>query len=93
MRTEALSGLLANHQVLISLWEEAKAVVQDTEVIARISGVSYCMEKFHFVFGVELRKMILGHTDNLSKSLQVKTCSAAEGQEQAKLIISSIKML
>ena len=67
VRAEALSSILANYQVLVSLWEEAKAVVRDTEVIARINGVSSCMEKFEFIFGVALGKMILGHTDNLSK--------------------------
>lgn len=93
VRAEALSSILANYQVLISLWEEAKTVVRDTEVIARINGVSSCMEKFAFIFGVVLGRMILGHTDNLSKSLQVKTLSAAEGQKQAKLTTQTLQSI
>ena len=64
MRAEALYSILANYQVLVSLWEVAKAVVRDTEVIARINGVSSCMENFEFIFGVALGKMIPGHTYN-----------------------------
>lgn len=52
---------------------------QDAEEIARINSVSYCMEKFEFVFGFALGKIILGCTDYLSKSVQVKTLSAVEG--------------
>ena len=77
----ALSSILANYQVLVSLWEKAEAVVHDTELIARTNVVSSCMEKFEFIFGVAL-----------SESLQVKTLRA-EGQEQAKLTIKTLQSI
>ena len=46
-----------------------------TEVTAQINVVASCMEKFEFIVGVALGRMIFGCTDNLSKSLQVKTLS------------------
>ena len=73
VRAEALSSIVNNYDVLMSLWKEAAAIVKDSVTIARIKGVSAYMEKFTFLFGVILGEMVLGHTDNLSKSLQVKT--------------------
>ena len=37
------------------------------------------MEKFEFLFGVVLGARILKHTDNLSKTLQSPSLTAAEG--------------
>ena len=51
------------------------------------------MEKFSFLFGVVLGKLLLSHADNLSKSLQVKTLTAIEGQEQAKLTIKTLQSI
>ena len=70
VRVAALSSILANYSVLMQVWEEAKGIARDTETIGRINGVS---AKFSFLFGVVLGKLILGHSHNLSKSLQVKT--------------------
>ncbi len=55
-------------------------VARDTESKARIQGVKSQMNTFRFAFGTMLAEMILRHTDNLSRSLQDKVCSAAEGQ-------------
>ena len=40
VRAEALSSIVTNYNVLMSLWEEATAIVKDSETIARIKGVS-----------------------------------------------------
>ncbi len=53
-------------------------VARDTESKARIQEVKAQMNTFHFAFGTMLAEMILRHTDNLSRSLQDKACSAAE---------------
>ena len=78
-RVEALSSIVTNYNVLMSLWEEAAAI--DSETIARIKEVSANMEKFTYLFGVALGEMVLEHTDNLStcNSLQVKTLTVSEG--------------
>ena len=93
VRADALSSILANYSVLMQVWEEAKGIARDTETIARVNGVSAYVEKFSFLFGVVLGKLILGHSDNLSKSLQVKTLTAAEGQEQAKLTVKTLQSI
>ena len=38
-------------------------------------------------------ELILGHADNLSKSLQIKTLTAAEGQELANLTIRTLQSI
>ena len=93
VRAEAVSSIVTNYNVLMSLWEEAAAIVKDSETIARIKGVSAYMEKFTYLFGVVLGEMVLGHTDNLSKSLQVKTLTASEGQELAKVTVTTLQSL
>ncbi len=60
-------------------------------MIARIAAQ---MSRFEFFFGLVLCELLLSHTDNLSKSLQSKTCSAAEGQviaDMTKKTISKIR--
>ncbi len=48
------------------------------------------MKTFDFMFGDVLGEMILRHSDNLSKTLQHKATSAAEGQVIAKMVIETI---
>ncbi len=40
-----------------------------------------------------LGEMLLKHADNLSRSLQIKTLSAAEGQQIAKMTVQTSKSL
>lgn len=91
MCADALTSILENYQVLQTTWEQAMKVTTDTEIKARILGVSTQMGKFEFLFGIVLGQLILGHSDNLSKTLQKKTCSAAEGQEIAKMVIVTLQ--
>ena len=48
------------------------------------------MKTFNFLFGTVLCEVLLRHTDNLSKALQKKTISAAEGQGVAQMVIATI---
>ena len=78
VRADALSSILANYSVLMQVWEEAKGIARDAETFGRINGVSAYMENLSFIFEVVLGKLNFGHSDNLSKSLQVKTLRAAK---------------
>ena len=51
------------------------------------------MKNFDFFFGVVLGKLILSHTDNLSKTLQHKEFSASEAQEVATLTIRTLESI
>lgn len=44
------------------------------------------MTSFDFYFGVYLGEMVLHHTDDISKTLQKKELSAAEGQQVSSLV-------
>ena len=81
VRADALQSVISNYSVLQELWEEAQTIVWDTEVIGRLKGVATIMEKFDFLFGIQLGELIPKHTDNLSKTLQKEILSAAEGQQ------------
>ena len=51
------------------------------------------IKRFEFLFGVVLGEIILRHTDNLSKTLQAKALSAAEGQEIASMVVVTLETL
>ena len=46
------------------------------------------MMKFDFLFGVFLGTLLFKHSDNLSKTLQNESMSAAEGQAIARLSLT-----
>ena len=87
---DSLGSIVDNYVTLQDTWEEAPDIVHDTETKARIKGVSSQMKTFNFLFGTVLCEMLLCHTDNLSKALQKKTISAAEGQGIAKMVIATL---
>ena len=60
---------------------------------SRIQGVAAQMATFNFYFGSSLALLILRHADNLSKSLQTKDMSAAEGQIVAAMKNSTLKSM
>ena len=51
------------------------------------------MKTFNFLFGSVLREMVLRHTDNLSRTLQDKVLSAAEGQQVADMVVRTLQTL
>ena len=55
--------------------------------MARIHGVHAQIETFEFLFGAVLGEVILRHTDDLSRTLQSKSFSAAEGQQTADMVV------
>ena len=93
VRAEAFKSILDNFSVILELWDESLQVVKDTEMKARIQGVSAQMKKFEFFFGVSLGLLILRHTDNLSRTVQKEDMSAAEGQEVVSLTLTTLKSI
>ena len=93
VRAEALQSILDNYSVLCELWEESIEKVHDTEMKARIQGVAAQMLKFDFFFGVSLGKLILRHSDNLSRTLQRHDMSAAEGQSVTSMVLATLEGL
>ena len=90
---DALLSIKNNYKVLLSTWEDAVQITKDTESKARIQGVHAQMKKCEFLFGVVLGETILRHTDNLSKTLQAKALSAAEGREIASMVVVTLETL
>ena len=92
-RAEALHSILANYEVLQSLWEESVDCVRDTEMRSRIQGISTCMTTFDFFFGVSLGELLLNHSDNLSRALQASSISDAEGQKIANMNVKTLQAI
>ena len=97
---DSLFSIIENYSVLHNIWDEALEISRDTETKARIQGVQSRIQgvlsqiiKFDFLFGVVLGEMILRHTDNLSKALQAKVISAAEGQQTADMVVQTLQKL
>ena len=71
VRAESIGSILANYHSIQNLWDEALEGSLDSEMKARIQGVSSQMEEtFQFLFALILAEMVLRHTDNLNKTLQ-----------------------
>ena len=90
VRAASLQSIL---EILLNVWEEALESSLDSETRARIVGVEAQMAKFNFLYGVSLGALVLSHSDNLSKTLQHKSMSAAEGQHIAQLTLNVLKSL
>ena len=70
------------------MWDDAADIVRYTDTKAQIRGIAAQMDSF---FGLVLGEMLLRHTDNLSRTLQNKKCSAAEGQAVAQMTVNAIQ--
>ena len=88
-----LKSVIDNYEVLLEVWKESQRGHLDGEMKARIVEVETLMHTFDFLFGVFLVELILRHSDNLSKTLQQKTLSAAEGQQIARLTVEVLQSL
>ena len=93
MRASSLQSVLDNYEVLLGVWNEALSLQLDVEMRARLTGVNTQMRTFDFMFGVSLGNVLLCHIDNLSKTLQHKSLSAAEGQTVAKMTLHVLQSL
>lgn len=59
----------------------------------RVINVQTQMSKFNVLFGLKLCVRILKITDNLSKTLQKDSLSAAEAQDVTKLTVTTLKKM
>ena len=93
VKAEALKSIVDNFEVLQHLWKESLEYVKESEMRARILGVSDRMMKFDFFFGAILGETVLSHSDNLSRTLQKGDISASEGQGVAEMTVTCLKTL
>ena len=93
VRAQSLRSVLQNYSVLQELWISLLESSLESEMRARITGVKAQMESFQYYFGVCVGELVLNHADNLSKSLQSKTISAAEGQKLAGMTIKVLSKI
>ena len=90
VRATSLESILENYLVFQALWEDVKETTTDPEIRARAIGVNATMNRFDFLFGLVLGERLLKHTDNLSRTLQLPTLTASEGQKVAELTCQTL---
>ena len=93
VKADTLQSVLDNYTVLLETWQESLTVVKDSEMRARIQGVSAQMNTFSFLFGAMLGQLLLRHSDNLSRTLQHAHISAAEGQRVATMTVRTLETI
>ena len=93
VRGDSLESILVNYNSLLELWEESleSAVRLEPDVKARIIGVKTLMQDFSFLYGLKLSETVLKLTDNLSKTLQQTSLSAAEAQKIATMTVTTLE--
>lgn len=79
--------------LLLLLFQESYRTISDSDMRARLNGIQVIMGKFDFLFGLSLNALLLGKVDNLSKSLQDPSTSAAEGQGLMTKCVNKLKDL
>lgn len=93
----SLKSVQMNYTALQQLWERTKDSTSDPTIKGRIIGVAYQFRTFSFYFGVHLAELVLRHTctctDNLSKTLQVTSMSAAEGAHVAVMTVKTLQSI
>ena len=78
VREDSLESVVANYNSLLQLWEESlESGRLEPDLKARIIGVKTVMQNFRFLYGLKLSETVLKLTDNLSKTLQHISLSAA----------------
>ena len=82
----SLESIRLNYETLEATWEEALAVVHESEVKARINGVAAIMKTFDFLFGLIL-------ADYLSKTMQTSSMSAVEVRSISQTCITVFKKI
>ena len=90
---DAIESIIEHYDTLSQLWDERLETRLDPDVKGRIIGVQTQMATFDLLFGLQLSMKILKITDNLSKTLQKQSLSAAEGQSVAELIVKTLKSM
>ena len=91
MRGDLIESIIINYNSLNILWEECLETNLQPDVKGRIIGVQAQMWQFSLLFSLKLCECILKVTDNLSKTLQNKSLSAAELQHVTELIVTILK--
>ena len=91
VRGDSISSILDNYSVLHQLWEECLKTMLVPEVKGRMLGAGAQMSHYSLLFGLKLCEWILKITDNLSRTLQKQSLSAAEAQDIAALTVKTLK--
>ena len=90
VRAKSLNSIITNYSFLQDLWQRSLENCTDTEMKARIRGVETYMNNFDFVYGVLLGELVLGHSDNLSRTLQDPKLSAVQAQDRANKTVETM---
>ena len=93
VKSVALDSIESNYVKLLEAFEEALLQESNTEMKSRINGVKSKMEKFEFLFAINLARMILAQSDNLAKALQKKTLSAVEGKQLYQYTVVTLRSM
>ena len=91
VRGDAIESIMEHYDTLSQLWDECLETRLDPNIKGRIIGVQTQMTTFDLLFGLQLSIKFLKITDNLSRTLQKQSMSAAEGQSVAELTIKTLK--
>ena len=93
VRGASVSSILANYNILTQLWDECLEGSLVPDVKGRIVGVKFLMSQFKLLFGLRVCERVLNITDNLSRTLQTESLSAAEAQVIAGKTVETLRRM
>ena len=93
VRGKCLRSVIENYDELQQLWDWSLDNLSDTEMKARIRGVSAHTRQFSYCFGIHLAETLLRITDNLSQTLQSTQHTAIDAQKNARDSVSTLQSI
>ena len=78
-----MKSILDNWVVLQQVWDESLDGNLEPEIKGKIIGVKSQMNTFNCFYGVTILQLVLGHSDNLPKTLQKSSLTSCPGKEIA----------
>lgn len=94
VRATCFKRIFENYQALQDTWcEVLEQSNLSTEIKARVKSCQTQMQKFDYFFGILLGERLFAHTDNLSRTLQGTSMSAAISMRLAKQTIETLQRI
>ena len=90
---DSITSILDNHSALMQLWDECLETRMEPDIKGRIVGIQAQMVQFHRLFGLKLCERVLKVTDNLSRTLQLQSLSAAEVHQLAQMTCTTLRSM
>ena len=92
-RAESMKSILDKCVALQQVWDELIDGNLQAEIKGRIIGVKSQMNTLNYFYGVTILQLVLGHSDDLSNTIQPSSLTFCQGKKFTDLTLQTINSL